>query len=349
MRYQQRSALRGSSAVFTLVALLGLTSAIWAQEKGWTTVSAMPTERFGLSTCVVDGVIYAIGGMDDDALRQVEAYDPVTDTWTPRADMPTARQGLSTGVVDGRIYAIGGKLGYSGGAVGAVEEYDPEIDTWTTKSPMPTPRHFLAASVIDGEIYAIGGGSGAGWPFTRRGTVEVYDPETDTWAERSPLPEGVMGLSTGALNGRIHAIGGATVTERGRPDVLEYDPVRDVWTRKADMPTAREWFSACVLDGRVYATGGREYYTAPSGVLSVVEAYDPVTATWAAMPGLATPRMGLSVSAVGGRIFAIGGSTADGSPWTVCSTVEVYDPGSGPDPTSIEALGWGVVKALMRK
>ena len=61
----------------------------------WTTRADMPTGRWELSTCVVGGKIYAIGGAGPiyQALRAVEVYDPVTDTWTTKSEMPTARQG----------------------------------------------------------------------------------------------------------------------------------------------------------------------------------------------------------------------------------------------------------------
>jgi hypothetical protein len=61
----------------------------------WTTKTDMPTARAGLSTSVVSGNIYAIGGQASDqesGLSTVEVYDPVADTWTSDADMlPTAR------------------------------------------------------------------------------------------------------------------------------------------------------------------------------------------------------------------------------------------------------------------
>jgi N-acetylneuraminic acid mutarotase len=43
----------------------------------------MPTARWALSTSVVDGKIYAIGGAGPvwQALRTVEEYDPATNAW----------------------------------------------------------------------------------------------------------------------------------------------------------------------------------------------------------------------------------------------------------------------------
>ena len=78
----------------------------------WTRKTDMPTARFGLSTSVVDGKIYTIGGGQSPYgtyLSTVEAYDPATDTWTRKTDMPTHRSGHAVAVVNGKIYVIGGE------------------------------------------------------------------------------------------------------------------------------------------------------------------------------------------------------------------------------------------------
>jgi N-acetylneuraminic acid mutarotase len=101
----------------------------------WAKKANMPTARGYLSTSVVNGKIYAIGGALQDmaSTSTVEVYDLATDTWTKRANMPTVRFCLSTSVVNGYIYAIGGggNLGgpYTFPMVGLsiVEEYDTGV------------------------------------------------------------------------------------------------------------------------------------------------------------------------------------------------------------------------------
>ena len=70
-----------------------MASISWAQGSPWTQKADMPTARAFLSTSVVSGIIYAIGGWDGEPGRgsfaTVEAYDPVRDTWTTKADMPS--------------------------------------------------------------------------------------------------------------------------------------------------------------------------------------------------------------------------------------------------------------------
>ncbi|MBI1926641.1 hypothetical protein HYR99_20670 [Candidatus Poribacteria bacterium] len=158
--------------------LLGFSGMSFAEEGKWTRKADMPTARSHLSTSVVNGKIYAIGGYNKNLLQTVEEYNPATNKWTKRADMPTAREGLSTSVVNGQIYAIGGEL-LAPGFLSTMELYFPERDRWTKGTDMPTARAKLSTSVVNGVIYAIGGTdlwpAGAALPTSFLSTVEAYD------------------------------------------------------------------------------------------------------------------------------------------------------------------------------
>ena len=92
----------------------------------WTTKAPMPTARaIFLSSSVVNGIIYVIGGASGEtALSTVEAYDPAADTWTEKTSMPGARCMLATSVVGAKIYAIGGNNAGHGAVMSTVYEYD---------------------------------------------------------------------------------------------------------------------------------------------------------------------------------------------------------------------------------
>jgi hypothetical protein len=96
----------------------------------------MPTPRWGLSTSTVNGKIYAVGGTPNgrDGLRNVEVYDPVTDTWTKAPDMPTPRGNLSASTVNGKVYAIGGSQGLLRRALATVEMYDTGLPPQNVQS-----------------------------------------------------------------------------------------------------------------------------------------------------------------------------------------------------------------------
>ena len=263
--------------ILMFTGLLGLAEMSLAAEGSWTKKADMPTPRTHLSTSVVNGKIYAIGGSTSwpAPLSIVEEYDPVTDTWTKKADMPTPRLSPSTSVVNGKIYAIGGwdVSIVPWGGFSTVEEYDPTTDTWTKKADMPSPRGGLSTSVVNGKIYAIGGLPS--WPAPLSlSIVEKYDPVTDTWTKKADMPSLRGGLSTSAVNGKIYAIGGTVDGSIGRSTVEEYDPTTDTWTKEADMPTPRYAHSTSAVNGKIYAIGGALFYPPPAS-FSTVEEYTP--------------------------------------------------------------------------
>ena len=312
------------SLIFVLV--LALASISLAIEDTWTQKADMPTARSCLSTSVVNGKIYAFGGIknaNSAPLSTVEEYNPQTDTWTTKSNMLTARISLFTSVVNGKIYAIGGGPRVLGSGLSTVEEYDPVSDTWITKSNMPTARFVLSSSVVNGKIYAIGGKPAHG--VSPLSTVEEYDPVTDTWTTKANMLTARYGLCTCVVNGRIYAIGGDPGTYVGLRTVEEYDPTTDTWTRKADMLTARAYLSVSVLGGRIYAIGGVS--TLYGAALSIVEEYDPTTDTWIRKSDMPTPRLLLSSSAVNSQVYVMGGAVKPYPSWQACPTVEQYDAG----------------------
>jgi N-acetylneuraminic acid mutarotase len=166
---------------------------------------------------------------------------------------------------NGKLYAIGGivRVGPPGSAdavtVGTVEEYDPGADTWTTKRPMPTARSAPVAMANNGRLYVVGGIVEPPQGFEITATVEEYDPATDNWVTKRPLPAARGNLALAAAsNGKLYAVGGIvrdTHSVSGFSSVgtvEEYDPATDTWTTKASMPTARSNLGLAALgrDGR---------------------------------------------------------------------------------------------------
>ncbi|MCH7919204.1 MAG: hypothetical protein IIC50_14620 [Planctomycetes bacterium] len=145
--------------------------------------------------------------------------------------------------------------------------------------------------------------------------------ENGIWTTKSPMQRARIVLSSGAVNGKIYAIGGSPHLP-GVNWVEEYDPGTDTWTPKAGMPTARATAASSVVNGKIYVIGGVTRFNGET--LSTVEQYDPATDTWTTKANMPTARTALSSSVVDGKIYAIGGSrTFRGTPLT---TVEQYDP-----------------------
>src|SRR5262249_61345512 len=57
--------------------------------------------------------------------------------------------------------------------------------TWRELARMPSMRQEISTAVLDGKLFVIAGFDSSG---VSTDTVEVYDPDTDTWSRRAPVP-----------------------------------------------------------------------------------------------------------------------------------------------------------------
>jgi hypothetical protein len=197
---------------------------------------------------------------------------------------------------------------------------------------MHQARAGLGAAVVNGKIYAIGGHAESGVV----GTNEEYDPETDTWTFKEPMPTPRQDFAVAVYQNKIYCIGGTTEYS-SYSDVNEvYDPATDTWITKTRMPTARLGLQANVVNGKIYLTGGLPY-------LNRNEVYDPAKNTWETKAPLPTPT-GFVSAVVDNKICAVG-TYYNGE---YIYTTQIYDPDTNawstgvPPPTSISGGGYSV-------
>src|SRR5205085_2072641 len=106
-----------------------------------------------------------------------------------------------------------------------------------------------------------------------------YDPATDKWRERAPMPTARNHLGVAVVNGKIYSFGGfvGSVHREAGTDALEYDPATDRWRTLAPMPTPLGSVGAATVNGKIHTIGGRGL----NGVTVATHAvYDPATNTW---------------------------------------------------------------------
>ena len=71
---------------------------------------------------------------------------------------------------------------------------------------MSQVRNGHSSVVLDGKIYAMGGNGGGGV----LDTVEVYDPQADSWQRVAWMPRGLSHVAAAAMGGKIYVTGGET-------------------------------------------------------------------------------------------------------------------------------------------
>jgi len=240
--------------------------------------------------------------------------------WTAKALMPTPRLYFGIGAIGNHIYVVGGAN--SGlGRYATLERYTPSTDTWVTKTPMSLPRDGLGVGVINGILYAVGGKSYSAMGSGVTGRLEAYDPATDTWTTKAPMPNPRRGLGVGVVNGILYAVGGEVSGGSAPVATLQaYDPATDTWTTKAPLPSKRVHLTAVGHAGKLYVVGG-DGPALFSPNLTLVQAYDPATDTWATLAPITNARRGVAVTTAHGFVYAIGGNNGG----TVYSLAQRYD------------------------
>lgn len=215
-------------------------------------------------------------------------------------------------------------------AVIGQEPSDP-TGSWRSATPAPTKRTEVTAAAVGGKIYVIGGFSKPSLSnllsLTVTPLVEEYDPMTDRWSSKTPLPVGLHHAAAATVGNRLFVVGGfsASLFSVWQPvsTLFEYARVSETWIERAPMPTPRGALAVTVFDGKLFAVGG--YGT--RGNSSAVEIYDPLMDTWSNTAPLPTPRDHLAAATIGNRIYAIGGRLNRDYRRNLAVT-EAYDPGT---------------------
>ncbi len=258
----------------------------------------------------------------------VYEYDPASDKWTRKKPMALASHHVSFTEYNGKIYAFGGFVPPKAGQPAWVPidnawEYDPAADTWKALAPMPTRRGSPVAVSVGNKIYVIGGAAMSpnsnepavhpARPHVTVGTVEEYDPATNTWRSRTPMPTARNHATAGVVNGKVYVIGGrvaaAFIGVGSNVDVVEeYDPATDSWGAvRARMPTARSAIASGTFAGKIYVTGGEGQTGQYMMTFRALEAYDPAANRWTVLPNMPVSRHGLAGAVVGNRLHMVSG------------------------------------------
>jgi non-specific serine/threonine protein kinase len=129
----------------------------------WTVAANIPTPREHLGAASDGRYVYAVGGRDLTAAKNVpvlERYDPRSDSWTKLDSMPKPVGSVGAAFLGGLVVAVGGEGTTE--ASDAVQAYDVAGKQWTQLPPLPSPRHGAAVASLEDSLFAIGGATTAG-------------------------------------------------------------------------------------------------------------------------------------------------------------------------------------------
>ncbi len=210
-----------------------------------------------------------------------------------------ATDGSTALVVDGKAYIFGGVN------TKEVWEYDQANDNWIEKESIPVNGVLAWAFgfVIDDKAYIVGGDTTGGFDVTDR--VQMYDPTTDTWTEKSPYGGGRSdGGFAFTLNGKGY-VGAGFNGSSVKGDFWEYDPVADTWTSMPFLPFGAVIFPvAFTIGDKGYVGTG----SPGSGESKAFWEFDGATKNWSKKTNVPGPARQAAVGfAINGKGYIGGG------------------------------------------
>jgi len=302
----------------------------------WSTGKNMPTPRGEFAAVLLDGKIYAIGGVDYrpgfGRMNIVEIYDIASNRWSVGKPLPIPLDHFACAVYDGKIYVVGGYVAQKV-PTDKVFIYDTDRNEWQEGKSLPSPRGALKAQFIDDKLYAVGGLNSSEAPVN---TNYVYDPKTATWTEKKPMLTARQHFASAVLDGKLFVMGGRilgdgvpsedisiTLTNFNRVEV--YDPKLDSWTALHPMLTKRTGFAAASSGGNIYVFGGQDVV----GISKTVEKYDPVLDRWTFDKPMSTARFAFTAVAFDDKIYVVGGQRIVNSDIEPLQMNEIFHTGDG--------------------
>lgn len=270
--------------------------------------------------------LYVLGGYPSSrvTVNVGQEYNADTDSWRLISPMPkTLNHAMAVGL-NGKVYIIGGQE-----TAGGVRR------TGAAKAKTKTKRRAFSPNSPDFDwrqtrtkLKGFGGGK-------RRAGVEripagysnatyEWDPKTDKWAEKAPMPTKRSGGAAAVLDGKIYVAGGRT-RETGA-DFAAYDPKTNSWEALPPVPTQRNHLGVVATAGKIWVVGGRYQPSFRAEQSPMLEAYDPKTRTWTRMKDMPKPRGGVNAIEANGCIHVFGGEGNPDASTGVWPDHDVYNP-----------------------
>jgi len=197
--------------------------------------------------------------------------------WNQITDFPgTQRDDGTSFVIGNTSYCGTGNLPWG---VGTIDFYalDMSDDSWNQIASLPAgeERQYACgfSSATHGYIF---GGYNAGNFFN---DLWQYDPISNTWLEKTPLPD--VGRSASAyfvIGDTAYFVCGKTATDYAINEVWAYNMTNDTWQQKNNFPFGNRWRSCGIASPtKGYLIFGKdETFVYPTALYE----FDPLTNSW---------------------------------------------------------------------
>ncbi|XP_026057022.1 kelch-like protein 34 isoform X1 [Carassius auratus] len=222
-------------------AMMTVTDQVWRYDPRfgqWEEMEPLLQKRAQFACCVVEGVIFAIGGRGqrgEPSLSSVERYNMREGCWHSGVSLPYSVHGHACATIGTGIYISGGihvnNLESSKEVLflNAVKGY-----AWQRRSNMSIARFGHQMATARGRIYTF---LGMYEPFC---DIERYSPEQNLWTRLKPQLNDRFCYGLTATGERRVLLFGGRKWQEGHEvcttNVLEYDTEYDAWREVCKLP-----------------------------------------------------------------------------------------------------------------
>jgi N-acetylneuraminic acid mutarotase len=151
-------------------------------------------------------------------------------------------------------------------------------EKWQLKKGMPFNTADLAAAVVGDKIYYFGGYNIA----SILNYNQCYDPITDEWTQKAPMPTARWGCAAVEMKGLIYVFGGAIKKDNTITLKCErYDPILNLWTTEKDMPNSSIAFQglmAVSIKDKIFLFGRKQTWMFDGNYIRLRDS--PIDITW---------------------------------------------------------------------
>jgi N-acetylneuraminic acid mutarotase len=301
-----------------------LTSVSPARITGFIPANSSPSPQ------LLDVVVQSAGSTSTipQAFRYMQETSAGMGSWQNGPALPAGVGEVAGGVVNGVLYIVSGDIS-------STLAYDLKSGVWRSdiaKRPLVGQLH--SAEVIGSKLYLFGGLGGGS-----EGTVQIYNPNTNSWGVGAAAPYAAGSVSTTVINGKVYMAGGI-VGSGTVSTAAVYNPATNTWSSIASMPAGRNHAAAGTDGTQFFVFGGRTGGNTVSNGFNDVQIYNPSTDSWqwsgqsgSTIPPLPQARGGMGKAAfycnefyvMGGETTASGTGQVAGN---VYNRVDVYNPTS---------------------
>jgi N-acetylneuraminic acid mutarotase len=166
----------------------------------------LPAARGAGALAYLAGQLHFVDGVDATRVGYTEHWvlnpSDSNPQWATYVSLPETANHTAAVVLNGDLVVVGGQsTSVDSTTIAHVWEWDPNNPgQWTALASMPYRASHAVVAVIDNRIIVMGGTTANDAPLD---SVIVYDPDTNSWSDQTPLPD----------NGRLAAVGGVIGNE----------------------------------------------------------------------------------------------------------------------------------------